>query len=450
MDAPEIASDAEALRTVEATVELGALGVLLERLASVVDELQGFDPTALPDAGLEDGLRRFVTQCRRLPAVRHALVAETTARALPALRHHRSAGSYLRELVRTSNGEGNAWAREADTLTPRRVISTGELLAPVLPETAAAVGEGAISDRHVALITDTMRKFPAAVPAVERAGWEALLARQARILDPDNLDRACRHVLAAVDPDGALGSSDEERARKRELVLGRAGRDGMTPVRGLLDPETAALARAALDPLAAPQPTPDDPDRRSTGQRYHDALRELCRRALAQGDLPVRHGQHATVLVTIGLDDLENRTGLAATAHGGHLTVRDLLRHAADAGLIPVVLDADGQVLHYGHEQRLATEAQRRTLMVTDIGCTWPGCSVPGVWCECAHCEPFRTSGRTSIDDLALLCGYHHRYADTHDWTMKRTGGRVWFTPPAWIDSDQVPRTNEYFRPLRT
>jgi hypothetical protein len=49
--------------------------------------------------------------------------------------------------------------------------------------------------------------------------------------------------------------------------------------------------------------------------------------------------------------------------------------------------------------------------------------------------------------DLALLCGYHHDYADTHSWRLTRNNGRIWVTPPRWIDPDQTPRTNEYFKP---
>ena len=292
--------------------------------------------------------------------------------------------------------------------------------------------------------------MPADLPAAERSEWEVLLAGQARELDPDNFDIACKQVLAGVDPDGKDGSRDVERQRKRDFTIGRQGIDGMTPVRGLLTPDCAAKLRSALGPLAAPQPSADAPDNRLAGQRNHDALAELCRRALASGGLPKRHGHHATMLVTIGLEDLENRTGLATVAHGGHLSVRDLLRHAAETSVVPIVLDSDGVVLHYGKEKRLGDKHQRRALIAMDIGCTWPGCSIPGVWCECAHCEAFRISKKTSIDDLALLCSYHHDYADTHDWRFKRNQGRVWFIPPTWVDPLQTPRTNEYFKPLRT
>jgi hypothetical protein len=48
------------------------------------------------------------------------------------------------------------------------------------------------------------------------------------------------------------------------------------------------------------------------------------------------------------------------------------------------------------------------------------------------------------------MCGYHHHHVDTQGWAMHRTGGRVWLTPPTWIDPEQQPRTNEYWKPLRT
>jgi len=50
---------------------------------------------------------------------------------------------------------------------------------------------------------------------------------------------------------------------------------------------------------------------------------------------------------------------------------------------------------------------------------------------------------------MTVLCGYHHRLIDTQQWTIQRIRGRIWLTPPTWIDPDQQPRTNEHFTPLR-
>ncbi len=420
---------------------------LLEQFDSVLDRLQALDLTALTEDATIEVLRRQVRCERRVPSVRHALVAEVEARAIPATKRCRTTGAFLRTLLNVSNGEGAQWARDARELVGKRSLSTGEELPPPLPEVAAAVKDGGISTVHAQLIADTIvRETPAAVSYETRARGEARLVRTARVSDPARLARACQDFLDRVDPDGSLGT-DHERAHKRDLTIGRQGRDGMYPVRGRLDPETGALINAAISPLSAPQPSKTQPDLRTAGQRRHDAIAEIARRALA-GGLPTRHGLPGTMLVTVALTDLERRTGLASTFHGGRLSVRDLLRMAADLKVIPVVMDCDGQVLHFGEEQRLATTAQRLALAVTDQGCTYPDCDVPAVWSQSAHGEPFATSRRTGIDDLALLCGYHHRVLDNQQWTIQRIKGRIWLIPPPWVDPDRRPRTNEYFKRL--
>ena len=118
--------------------------------------------------------------------------------------------------------------------------------------------------------------------------------------------------------------------------------------------------------------------------------------------------------------------------------------------MIPVVLDSDAQILHFGAEQRLATPTQRHALYLLDRGCTFPGCTTPAPWCQTAHTGAgYATTRTTTTDELALLCGYHHRLADTQNWHLQRRHGRIWITPPPWIDPHQTPRTNEHFTPLR-
>jgi len=273
------------------------------------------------------------------------------------MRRSSSASTYLRDLVRVTLGEGRAWERDASDLTASRSLSSGEVLAPKHPAVAAAVDAGAISTVSARMITGTLRRVPAAVGTAERVATEVRLVRCATRRDPGTLARRCEEELERLDPDGSLGSTPAERDRARAFHLGRQDRHGMYPVRGRLDPEAGALLTAALSPLAAPQPGPDgSPDLRTAEQRNHDALTDLARRALAGGlpggDLPIRHGLPATLLLTVTLEQLEARTGTIRTADGGRLPIRDLLRLATQMGVIPVVFDSDGQILHFGHEQR--------------------------------------------------------------------------------------------------
>lgn len=421
----------------------------LDALAAALDQLAAVDRSGMTDVEVEDRLRRYVTETQRSPVVRNALVAEAMQRCLPALRRCSSTAAYLRNLIRVTAGEGKALERDAIDLVPRRALTTGETLPPRHPAVAAAVEHGGISTAHARQITDTLRRAPAAVATDAMVQAEVKLVRCATRHDPNTLRRRCEEELDRLDPDGTLGNHAEHHERVRWLRLGFANRHGMVPIRGLLRPDTAAKLIAALSPLAAPQPTKDAPDLRSPEQRDHDALDALAHHALATGDLPVRHGFPGKLIITARLEDLESRTGVATTIHGGKVPIRDLLRMGADLGVIPAVFDSDGQILHFGEEQRLGTFAQRCTCWLLDGGCTFENCTIPAIWCQCAHGEGFLTSKRTSIDDLGPLCGYHHRLVDSQGWVMQRAKGRIWLIPPRWIDPDQVPRTNEHFRPLQ-
>ena len=332
----------------------------LALFAAGVDALFKLDRTAFTDQRLEAGFRQFVTECRSLAGVQNALLAELIDRCLPFHRKTGSTAMYLRSLVQVSIGEGRAWERDALELVPRRSLSGGELLPPTYPLVAAAVDAGAISTSNARLITDTLRRAPAAV-GTDRLAWaEHTLVSYARRHDPAAVKNRCVQVAEELDPDGSLGSTRAERDRARSFMLGKQDRDGMYPVKGRLDPECGAFLQAAISPLAAPQPGPDgERDPRTAEQRNHDAIADLARRALAQGDLPERHGLPGKLIVKIDLEQLESRTGTATTIHGGRLPVRDLLRLATDMGVIPVVLDSDGTILHFGEEQRLATPEQR-------------------------------------------------------------------------------------------
>jgi hypothetical protein len=67
-------------------------------------------------------------------------------------------------------------------------------------------------------------------------------------------------------------------------------------------------------------------DDRSSGQRLHDALHQVCRQSLQSGDLPGCGGIPATVLITMTAEQFETRTGLATTGLGQRLTINQALR----------------------------------------------------------------------------------------------------------------------------
>jgi Domain of unknown function (DUF222)/HNH endonuclease len=52
----------------------------------------------------------------------------------------------------------------------------------------------------------------------------------------------------------------------------------------------------------------------------------------------------------------------------------------------------------------------RRAVILRDRHCAWPGgCDKPPAACECHHIIPLSQGGRTRLDNLSLLCWYHHQ-----------------------------------------
>jgi hypothetical protein len=117
------------------------------------------------------------------------------------------------------------------------------------------------------------------------------------------------------------------------------------------------------------------------------------------------------------------------------------LRIAGEATVVPVVIGREG-VLGYGRARRIATAAQRDALTARDRGCCFPGCDAPPGWTQVHHVVEWIYGGTTDLDNLCLLCGYHHREFERRGWKVTVKDGRPWWIPPRHIDPDQVPIRN--------
>jgi hypothetical protein len=74
--------------------------------------------------------------------------------------------------------------------------------------------------------------------------------------------------------------------------------------------------------------------------------------------------------------------------------------------------------------------------------------SSTAVWMRGHHVIHWSLGGSTRLDNLVLLCGYHH--AEIHQaggWTVViAADGFPTFTPPPHVDPDQRPRRSRYTR----
>jgi len=405
--------------------------------------------------GLVDLLRSVEVQMRRLAAVDHRLVAEIDARGVGHEIGACSTVDLLRQVLRVSAREAAGRVRAAADLGPRRAL-TGDPLPPLFADVAAAQTAGTISAAHARVISSTVDALPAAVDAVHGRAVEAFLVGHAAHMDPVQLGHAATRLRDTLNPDGTH-TDDEDRQRRRELTL-RPNRDGTSHLTGTLTPTASAVWQTVLDALSAPVPATDgERDPRSGGQRRHDALLDAGQRLLRSGDLPDTGGVPVTINVTMTLDQLRTTTRRtttstgtdkpcaprsAGTGTGNLISIPDLLRLAAEAEIVPVVLNNAGGVLAYGRTRRLATRAQRLALAARDRGCSMPGCTRPATWCQVHHVTPWQQGGATDLNNLTLLCGHHHREFEKHGWACEMLDGVPHWIPPTWLDPDQTPRRN--------
>ena len=104
------------------------------------------------------------------------------------------------------------------------------------------------------------------------------------------------------------------------------------------------------------------PDERPYGQRLHDAFDEACGRLLKMNDQPGSGGTPTSVIVTIQLEDLLAKAGLAETGDGSQLTADQLLRIADEAEIWPTIINQHNVPLAVGRTRRLATPGQTMAL----------------------------------------------------------------------------------------
>jgi uncharacterized protein DUF222 len=271
---------------------------------------------------------------------------------------------------------------------------------------------------------------------------------QAATFDPAQLHRLARHIRHIVDPE-ALEREEQTALERRELTLADRG-DGTDEVRIIFEHEATTKLLAALDPLAAPQPADDGTrDPRPAKRRRADALVALLDRFLDGGHLPASRGVRPHVSITAGLDTLLKLPGAPAadTTWGGPLSAETLRRIACDCDVRFLLLDQHGVPLHVGREHRIVTPGIWAALVVRDRGCVFPHCTRPTDWCAAHHVRFWTEGGETALDNLALLCGHHHRVVHHHGWNIRfGDDGHPELIPPPWVDPDQTPRRNSYWR----
>ncbi len=395
---------------------------------------------------------------RQLPAIEHPLINQVGQQADETELGGKLPGA-LASRLRITRAEAARRIGEAADLGERKAI-TGEPLPPVLPATAEAQRAGSIGAAHIAVIRGFWHRLPEFVDVETRQQAEAHLARLGGEHRPDELGKLADRLTDCLNPDGNF--TDDDRARRRGITIGKQDIDGVSPISGYLTPEARATIDAVFAKLAAPgMCNPADPapcvggtpsqeaiehDTRSAAQRNHDALNAAGRALLASGGLGQHNGLPASIIVTTTLRELEAGAGTALTGGGTLLPMSDVIRLASHAHHYLAVFDK-GHAIGLYHTKRLASPGQRIVLYAKDRGCSFPNCDVPGYLSEVHHVTDYAKCGTTDVNDLTLGCGPHHKLVSCGAWTTRKLkNGETEWLPPPHLDYGQ-PRINTYHHP---
>ena len=439
-------------------VDREAITAAFDALDAAIDGVAALRFDALTTPERLALLERCERVRRRLPAVEHPLINQLARQATPEELGGKLSHA-IAEWALISRAEAARRIRDAADLGERRAI-TGEPLLPQLAATAAAQRSGKLGAEQVAVIRKFCHRLPGWVDAATRERAEADLAKKGTQYRPEQLAGLADKLADCLNPDGTY--SDDDRAQQRGLTLGNQQADGMSALHGWLTPELRATLEAVLAKLAAPgmcNPADDtacvdgapsqqaiDKDVRGPAQRNHDALTAALRALLASGKLGQHNGLPASIIVTTTLSELEAAAGTGLTGGGTLLPMSDVIRLARHAHHYLAIFDK-GKALTLYHTKRLASPAQRIVLYAKDRGCSAPGCTVPGYYCEVHHVTDYATCRSTDINNLTLGCGPQHRILQPGGWTTRKNArGDTEWIPPPHLDHGQ-PRTNTFWHP---
>jgi len=122
-------------------------------------------------------------------------------------------------------------------------------------------------------------------------------------------------------------------------------------------------------------------------------------------------------------------------------SVAERLLCDADVTEVLTYFGIDGTRLPLGvvHHRRRPTRRERDALRERDRGCVFPGCTAPVGRTDAHHTVPYEIGRRTKLDELVLLCRFHHHQVHEGGFRLARTQGHVHVTAPDGTPLTVVP-----------
>ncbi|MBS1905700.1 MAG: DUF222 domain-containing protein [Actinobacteria bacterium] len=405
------------------------------------------------DAGSGSGLSRAqlvavndaIGQLRRTTDAVHAEVAagiahesrrELGPESLAKQQGFRGAAQLIATTTGASVGDAARLVKVGEATAPRTNL-IGEQLPAKFPAIREALSAGRIGAAAASALIGFLDRMIVKVGHAVVAEAEGLLVAKAPGLSLDEVRRMLTRMEAYLDPDGVAPREDEARAR---ASLSMFERDGMLHLNAILDPARAAAVKTAIEGFVSAQFAARrdrgtelaDADRRTVAQIQADALAHFAEHALTCLKNKALNG--ATVIVRVNATELANGTGYGLIDGLDQPVSIHTARRIAGNGIVQDWLcGRNGEILHWGRQRRLLTEAQKLALRDRDGGCAF--CGLPPGMTKAHHIAWWkRDHGSTDLDNGVLLCETCHHLIHDNDWTIHVDGtglrANVWFLPP--------------------
>ena len=312
-----------------------------------------------------------------------------------------------------------------------------------LPQISASMARGELSFAKVRALTRVAKP--------ENEGDLLELARCSTAAQLERTVRAWRRL-------NRWDEQELERMRHRSRCFSVfPDEDGMYVVRGRLDPEVGAMLMRAVDAASDALFRAGTSEEIEPKQRRADAVGLMAERALAVGfgggdDAPISGNRAERYQVVLHVEaatlEKEGEPGRSELEEGTHLSAETSRRLSCDASVIRLGEAPDGSVLDVGRKTRTIPPALRRALEFRDRGCRFPGCGLR--FTDAHHVRHWADGGETKLENLVLLCRFHHRLVHEEGYTVHAPrGGRVnspdqrlyFLDPRMRLLSDQPPPT---------
>lgn len=315
-----------------------------------------------------------------------------------------------------------------------------------------ALIHGHINLGHAALLAKAARKHPDAYAEDE---GELVAAAAYQNLD-DFTDTVARWCNAA---DLDASSEDPAYRHRNRSVVAQPRLDGSGTGRFDLDAAGFATVMTGLDAMAAKPDAHNAPVQRTLRERRADALVEMSmgygpedgeidsgcechadcdsdgERADSRVMEPHGRGRGAVIEAVITLnpdgDDIAMADRLSDLHRTGPVPWVIIEQLSCDANWRRVLVGAS-QILDYSSPTADITPSQRRALRIRDRHCQFEACNRPWHWCDAHHIVSRHDGGPTTLDNLALMCRFHHSLIHQQGWQFGRdpTTGKTWTSSP--------------------